>query len=187
MTQSHRLAGDLLQFNVSQLLKERTEASRKYNIENAVITVDDLGLVLTAPLRGTVRLVKAAGDVLVTGTLSTTLQLPCTRCLEPVEVPVTVEIEETFIPITDVATGMHLSLPEDVDDTTLIDEAHILDLTEVVRQELYVSQPNQVLCREDCLGLCPRCGQNLNFGACTCDVSEVDSRWSALLALKDNW
>ncbi len=186
MTQSHRLAKDLLQFNVAQLLKERTEASRKFNIEDAVIVVDDLGLILVAPLSGTIRLVKAAGDVLVTGTLSTIMQLPCTRCLEPVDVPVTIEIEETFIPITDVATGMHLTLPEDVDDSTLIDDAHILDLTEVVRQELYVSQPNQVLCREDCRGLCPRCGQNLNLDACKCDISEIDSRWSALLTLKNN-
>jgi len=186
VTQSYRLAKDLLQFNVAQLLKERTEASRKFNIENAVITVDDLGLVLTAPLSGTIRLVKAAGDVLVTGTLSTVLQLPCTRCLEPVDVPVTIEIEETFVPITDVATGMHRTLPADVDDTTLIDEAHILDLTEVVRQELYVSQPNQVLCRQDCRGLCPRCGQNLNTGQCSCSPVEIDSRWSALLTLKNN-
>ncbi len=186
MSQSHQLKQELLQFNVAQLLKERTEASRKFNIQNAAVYVADLGLKLVAPVSGSVRLVKVAGDVLVTGTLTTVLQMPCTRCLEPVDVPVTIEIEETFIPITDIATGMHLTLPEDVDDTILIDEAHILDLTEVVRQDLFISQPTHVLCREDCRGLCPQCGQNLNVGTCNCDTTTIDSRWSSLLTFKDN-
>jgi len=176
----------LLQFNVAQLLKERTEASRKFEIKDAFVEVADLGLAPVAPISGSVRLVKVASDVLVTGTLHTILQMPCTRCLEPVNVPVTIELEETFIPITDVATGMHRTLPDDVDDATLIDEAHVIDLTEVVRQELFVSQPVHVLCREDCLGLCPQCGHNLNFGPCSCNTSDIDSRWSALLALKDD-
>jgi len=184
VTQTERLKGNLLRFNVAQLLKERTEASRKFKIESALVPVDDLGLTLKSPLTGTVRMVKVGADVLVTGTLDATLEIPCTRCLTPVDVPVSIEIEETFVPVADIATGMHLTLPEDADATTLIDEGHLLDLTEVVRQELYVSQPTQVLCREGCRGLCSQCGQNLNISTCDCETPITDSRWAALLSLK---
>ncbi len=186
MAIAYHVKGELLQFNVAQLLKEKVEASRTYEIENAIVPVDDLALTVTAPITGRIRLVRVETNVLVTGTLRTTLKLPCTRCLEPVEAPVTVEIEETFVPVSDVSVGNPVVIADDVDRATLIDESHILDLTEVVRQNLFVSQPTHILCREDCKGLCSTCGHNLNEGRCDCQNTTIDSRWSALLALKDD-
>lgn len=186
MAIAHQVNGELLQFNVAQLLKEKVEASRTYEIKNAIVPVDDLALAITAPITGHIRLVRVETNVLVTGTLHTTLNLPCTRCLEPVEAPVTVEIEETFVPVSDVAVGNPVVIADDVDSATLIDEAHILDLTEVVRQNLFVSQPTHILCHENCKGLCSTCGHNLNEGRCDCQNTTIDSRWSALLALRDD-
>ena len=177
--------GQTLQFNVAQLLKQPAEAARHFLFEDAIVPHLAQELALRAPLQGHIRLVKTGADILVTGTLSTEVELPCTRCLTPVRVPVTVDIEETFTPTHDVTTGARLPLPEDADPATLIDEHHILNLAEVVRQDLLLSQPSHVLCRPQCAGLCARCGHNLNEGPCSCQPDEVDVRWAGLLALRN--
>lgn len=184
MTIEYHLKNDLLQFNVAQLMKERAEASRLYFVDNAIVPLDDADVVIKSPISGQIRLVKVETTVLVTGTLHTTLELPCTRCLKPVDTPVTLDIEETFNPVS-ASGGELLDISEDIDPATLIDETHILDMTEVVRQNLYVCQPTHILCREDCKGLCATCGHNLNESTCNCQNTAIDSRWAGLLAFKD--
>jgi len=175
----------VLQFNVAQQLKQRGGAPRAFVIEDAVLPHLDADLILLAPLSGLIKLTKTDTGILVTGTLNTVLELPCTRCLRPVSVPISMEIEETFTPTVDIITGGKLSQLPEVDTTTLINKQHILDLTEVVRQSLYLAQPSQILCKEDCLGLCPQCGKNRNEGQCNCAEEPIDSRWVDLLALKN--
>ncbi len=60
----------------------------------------------------------------------------------------------------------------------------MIDITEDVRQTVLVAVPLKLLCREECLGLCPHCGKDLNEGPCACTPDEVDSRWEALRALQ---
>jgi uncharacterized protein len=60
----------------------------------------------------------------------------------------------------------------------------IINIAEDVRQTILLSVPLKVLCREDCKGLCPQCGKNLNEGACACRESGVDSRWDKLRSLQ---
>jgi uncharacterized protein len=60
-----------------------------------------------------------------------------------------------------------------------------LDLGEAVRGEVILAMNPYVVCDPECRGLCPRCGANLNEGACGCTAEEVDPRWEALRALKD--
>ena len=59
----------------------------------------------------------------------------------------------------------------------------MLDLSDVLRQYLLTDEPLKVLCREDCLGLCPECGADLNTEKCKCDAPDIDPRWGALAAL----
>ncbi len=75
---------------------------------------------------------------------------------------------------------------EDEDEALLIDEHHVLDLSEVIRQGLLLVDPRQTLCRPDCAGLCPRCGGNRNLGECNCDEGLRDPRWAALQTLLSN-
>jgi uncharacterized protein len=175
----------VLQFNVAQQLKQQGGAPRAFVIEDAVLPFTDADLILLAPLSGLIKLTKTDTGILVTGTLSTVLELPCTRCLTPTSVAISMEIEETFTPTVDIITGRKLAQSPDADTTTLISEQHILDLTEVVRQSLYLAQPAQILCKEDCLGLCPQCGKNRNQVQCNCTEENIDSRWADLLALKN--
>jgi uncharacterized protein len=59
-----------------------------------------------------------------------------------------------------------------------------LDLNELAREQILLSLPEQMFCREDCRGLCPACGKDLNDGECDCGSDEIDPRWAALKGLK---
>ena len=174
-------ASTALQFNVAQLLKELTGARRIYDV-NVQSPVLDENLVVVAPLRGLVRLVRINTGILVTGALSTTVELVCSRCLVEFQRPVQFEIEEEFRPVIDITTGLKLEMEPDQDPATVIDEHHILDLTEVVRQDLWLNLPTSAMCRPDCKRLCPRCGQNRNLAECGCETDAIDARLVALLA-----
>ncbi len=176
------LKQNLLQFNVAQLLKDGApEGSRHYAIENAVLPAGAEGLILAEPIRGSVKLTKAGHGVWLKAVLQTTLQLACTRCLKPINAPIKVDIEENFVSINHLPKMTGSEENAEIDSATIIGDTHILDLTEVLRQELILNQPSQLLCKDDCLGLCPQCGHNLNEGQCDCDNTYIDPRWSALL------
>ncbi|MCS7261423.1 MAG: DUF177 domain-containing protein [Anaerolineae bacterium] len=169
-----------LQFNVAQLLKQATGASRDYEVDIPFPELDDQ-LVLLAPLRGHVHFLRIGMGVLVSGTFATTVELTCMRCLSAFQLPIEFELEEEFTPTIDIVTGIKVSLPPDQDVATLIDEHHILDLSEVVRQDIWLSLPTSPICRPDCKGLCPYCGQNRNLAECNCRSEAIDVRWIALL------
>jgi uncharacterized protein len=176
---------DNLTFNVAQLLREPVGATRPGQV------VADLGRlapelaqvagVAEGVLSGSIRLMHTTGGVLVQGDLTGQATLPCARCLEPVVVPLNVALEEIFVSTIDLVTGQTV-MPEEEDRALWIDEHHILDLTEVLRQDVLLAAPLHVLCRDECRGLCPICGQNLNDGLCACQP-EPDPRWAALTAL----
>jgi uncharacterized protein len=63
-------------------------------------------------------------------------------------------------------------------------DASEIDVTPAVREELLLAAPQYVVCRDDCKGLCPQCGKDLNAGLCDCKPA-VDARWQPLKALKD--
>ena len=59
-----------------------------------------------------------------------------------------------------------------------------IDVDEIVKEQILLAVPARTLCREDCQGMCPECGVDLNTGQCNCAVDEVDPRWAALKDLK---
>lgn len=185
-TSEQEAAQQILQFNVAQLLRQPTNAARTYNLNNIALPNLPDSLVLRQPLSGHIKLTKGGNAIIVSGELNAVLSLPCTRCLTPVDVSVSMKIEETFSPTVEVTTGIKLAIAEDVDPATLITDAHIVDLSEVVRQSLYLAQPSKILCQPNCLGICPQCGQNKNEVACNCEDDHIDSRWVDLLAMKDD-
>ena len=63
-------------------------------------------------------------------------------------------------------------------------EGNEIDLGEVAKEQIVLSLPGQIFCREDCKGLCPECGVNKNLKSCTCEETAVGSRWSALSEIK---
>jgi len=174
-----------MQFNVAQLLRQPIGATRHYEIDEPA-GISDPDLTLIGPIRGEATLLRTQRGVLVTANLHQVVQVQCSRCLASVDVPLDIKVEEEFFPSIDLKTGAPISWDaegEEVDDAVLIDEKHILDLREVVRQELLVNLPIRILCREDCAGICPTCGADRNTEPCTCEQMEGDPRWAALADL----
>ncbi len=127
-----------------------------------------------APLDLDVRLESVTEGVLVTGTVTGTLTGECGRCLEPLTEQVTVELCELF------------AYPDSVtDETTDEDEVHrvdgdVIDIEPVVRDAVVLGVPWTPLCRPDCAGLCPECGQRLDDLPDGHTHEVLDPRWAAL-------
>lgn len=99
----------------------------------------------------------------------------CRRCLQPVQVPVEADIEALFTQDPDAL--------DDPDSYPLPPDANEVDVAPAVREELILAVPQYVVCRDDCRGLCPSCGHDLNAGPCGC-APATDLRWQALAGLK---
>ncbi len=170
-----------MQFNVAGLLKAPIGARREYDLS------EDLGglgpdVIAVEPLTGKLRLTRTASGVLATGKMHTSIRIDCRRCMQEFTSPVDIEIEEEFMPTIDILTGSSIPV-EEVEEALRIDERHILDITEVVRQYILLQREQYPLCDEACAGLCPVCGKNLNEGPCGCEDTSGDPRWSALREL----
>ena len=172
-----------MRYNVAQLLKGRPGARRQYELDERIDNLDP-ALEPGEPLVGSVVLMRTSQGILVTGELRTKLNTTCRRCLEACSIEVELQLEEEFYPVVlmDDAALDRVS-DEDLDEANLIDEHHILDLSEVIRQGLWLAEPENALCRPDCAGLCARCGGNLDRGECQCDQAPTDPRWAALQML----
>lgn len=170
----------MIQINVSQQLKAAIGSIRNYEVNDAI---DIDGCLYTA--QGTVNLMRTDRGILVKGALNTESELTCSRCLVPFECPLTLDIEEEYYPTLDIVTGSPLPLPDDPGSFT-IDEHNILDLTEAIRQYTLLAIPMKPLCHQDCAGLCPTCGANLNMSQCDCPLEPADPRWAKLLELITN-
>jgi len=168
-----------MQINVSQLLKEPIGSSRNYEVSEIVdVTGDGSG----RKVQGEVRLLRTHRGALVKGELHAEVELTCSRCLSLFNFPVAINFEEEYLPTIDVVSGAPLPSPEEP-GSFIIDEHHVIDLTEAIRQYTLLAMPMKPLCRQDCAGLCPDCGHNLNRVPSDCPPPAIDSRWSELSKL----
>ena len=171
-----------MQANVSQHLKEPIGSTRSHQVDGAV----DIGG-HGRPVEGKVTLTRTDRGILVQGALRTGIEVTCSRCLSPCLLALALTLEEEYFPTRDVLTGAPMPVPGESGCFT-IDEHHILDLTEAIRQYAVLATPMKPLCKDDCAGLCPACGHNLNLGPCECPRQRTDPRWEALrkLVVADN-
>jgi uncharacterized protein len=162
----------MMEFNVSQLLREPVGSTRQYSLEPE------------EPVRGgAVELMRTPTGVLVRATADVVLDAACSRCLAPFGYPARVVFEELYYQRFDPVTGERLNT--DVDpESFFIDARNTIDIREAVRQYGEMAAEMQPLCRPDCPGLCAECGQDLNLGQCSCGGEFVDPRWIALEALR---
>jgi len=124
-------------------------------------------------------------EVRLRGEIRTEVELLCDRCLTPERAPLAVEFDTSFIPReAEAVKAENVELLADDLGTSAYD-GEAVDLDELVREQILLALPSRRLCKEDCKGLCPSCGTDLNAGGCSCEQTEVDPRWSALAGLKD--
>lgn len=104
----------------------------------------------------------------------------CARCLQPIEDELTFRVEK---PIAGKTGALRLENKDTDEDDYVLIEDNALSLDEPVSEQIFAEFPMRHLCREDCKGLCPKCGKNLNEGECGCDLHEQDPRLAALAKL----
>jgi uncharacterized protein len=164
-------------FNVSQLMQERSGSSRSYEVDEELERGEDG----EAPeVSGSVALLRTDQGIWASAALDSEVPCVCSRCLEDYRQSVHIGIEEEFFSLTDSAAGRAAYGQV---ESYRIDQDHILDLAEAVRQYLALGLPMKPVCRDGCKGICVACGTNLNQSVCQCENVERDSRWGALLDL----
>ena len=123
------------------------------------------------------------GRYRVAGRLNGELELICSRCLEPFRLPVATEFDLRYVPRVENAGEGEREVEED-DLSTAFYDGDEIDLAQLIMEQFQLALPMKPLCRDDCKGLCPHCGTNLNTGACDCSQKWEDPRFAALKAMK---
>ena len=166
----------MLAFNVAELLTSPVGTTLDLTIEDPR---PDLGpeLILAAPISGQIRLHQTQLGVLAQGQASTSVQLECARCLEPDIQGLQIKFVEEF---RVAAPGEEIEA-----DAFAIDEHHVIDLAEPLRQYFSLALPLAPLCREDCAGLCPDCGEPLTDDhQCALADAQLGGPFAALARLR---
>jgi uncharacterized protein len=136
----------------------------------------------TGPLKATgkVELVSGAdGEIRIRGHLSVEMEADCDRCLEPARMPVDSDFELFYTPVTNGAVNEEVALDASEAEIGFY-EGDGIELNDVLREHVLLALPMQRVCREDCKGICPTCGQHRNLKDCGCQAVPLDDRWAAL-------
>lgn len=141
------------------------------------------GAVVAGSVRGLLKLSNTDFGISVRGTLWVPLEMECGRCLGIFDDHLEIEVNEVCA-LRQVDDPEAYTEDEDESCQIPILSDDELDLTELVRQLITMNLPLRPLCREECPGLCLRCGKDLNEGPCDCGEPEPDPRWSALKDLE---
>lgn len=141
-------------------------------IDDAVRIADDL---VAKHINGTLRLSRTKEGILVQSDLSVAVDRDCARCLETFEYAIPVKVEELY------------ASPHPIGDTEFfVGQNAQLDLATLLRAEVLIALSHRQYCREDCKGLCPHCGTNLNHDNCDCETQAIDPRMAKLKELLDS-
>jgi uncharacterized protein len=132
--------------------------------------VDGLWISL-APVEASFHLERKSDGILAMGAFKTTVVVPCSRCSEPVSVPVSDQFVVMYLAVQDRFRGEEVELTAGEMDVDVLRDDR-LDLSGLLRENVLLSLPLQPLCRAECHGLCPQCGVNLNETSCQCRAQE---------------
>ncbi len=136
------------------------------------------GVGFPSPMKVKGDITNTAGYMKMTLNMSVDYTAECARCLTPVSGQFTLDLEKTVAP-----RNLLDNLDEDkIDDYAVIDDG-FLDIDETLIEQLEMEFPSRFLCKDDCLGLCQKCGKNLNEGPCDCKNDEIDPRMEPLRKL----
>ncbi|MBT3941282.1 MAG: DUF177 domain-containing protein [Chloroflexi bacterium] len=173
-------------YNVAALLSGELGISRVYSIEDESITHEGGDF---HGISGSVKLTRTDRGILLRGKATGAGINECARCLETAVTVLHTVVEDEYFPVNgDLGPGSSLLRQEIVEEEEIpefwIDEANDLDTSEALRQGFISETPLVNLCKPDCAGICPECGNNQNTNPCECEVRNIDPRLAGLLDLK---
>ncbi|MDQ2938802.1 MAG: DUF177 domain-containing protein [Acidobacteriota bacterium] len=161
-------------------LEGAKEFAHAYAPDELVIEDDRLQLLHFPTVSGEIR--RSEGRVKVNGRVVAELQVECDRCLKSVALPVDSRFELDYVTPEDYQAQDAVELTEEDLDLEVFD-GEVVDIDRLVTEELLLALPAQVLCKDNCKGICPVCGIDRNRLDCSCDTAEVDPRWAGLKKL----
>lgn len=128
----------------------------------------------TTPVRLKGEIENTAGIVTVKAGVDFVLETLCDRCACEIKVAFSIEMNHSLVS----------SLNDEENDDYILVEDMKLDIAELTSEDIYLALPAKILCKEDCKGVCPTCGADLNDGPCGCK-KEIDPRWAGLFDTED--
>ena len=137
------------------------------------------------PLDSKASITRAGQSILIKGEVKAVLQLRCVRCLKEFSYPLSSGFEVTLLPLPleETSGSEEVELGEEDMESGFFEGGEI-HLSEIACEQVFLEIPLQPLCQEDCKGLCPVCGKDLNLSACDCGKETFESGFSALRKLK---
>lgn len=171
----------MLALNLSRIRTAHEHVEQVYEPGQVAQGHEDFAVV--APVTLVFDVFKDKQQFRLVGRVVTTVELPCSRCLESFTWPVDAEFDLRYQP-HDANTGGHEQAIEEDDLTTAFYQNDEIDLGQLMQEQFYLSLPMKPLCTDACRGLCPVCGTNRNRAICACDSHWEDPRFAALKALE---
>jgi uncharacterized protein len=165
--------------DLTHLRQGETTLSRRYDPPAFDGRSSQFRVVAPVALQATVH--KDKNRFRLVGTLTATLQLACSRCLEVFELPVGGSFDVRYLPQSENIGDEREVEEDDLSDAFYRDDQ--IDLGQLMEEQFYLALPMKPLCREDCRGLCASCGANLNEETCDCQVRWEDPRLAGLKAM----
>lgn len=171
----------MLALNIGRIRTARDRFEQLYQPEALEQAHDDFRIV--APVSLAFDIDKDKQQFRLAGRVQTTLELVCSRCLEPFTWPVDSAFDLRYSPHAQNTGEGEREIEED-DLTTAFYESDEIDLGQLMQEQFYLSLPMKPLCSAGCHGLCPTCGANRNRSSCDCTTEWLDPRLAALRALE---
>lgn len=165
-----------MKIDVTELRKEVGKTERqKFEIDLDPTNISGQEVRFARPLVVKVSLLNSGPSIIASVSFKTRVEFACARCLKPGSLDIEGRFEEEFKPRQ---SGQRM--PEEPDRAVNYFDDDVIDLSESVMDNLYLSLPMRFVCSEDCKGLCPICGTNLNVESCGCRIDAVDPRLAVL-------
>ncbi len=160
-----------LRLNVGFLLNKDVGYSRNFNFEEPSLLIGDDFLI--SDLRGSARLSRTGQGIYFKGHFQGNTNLECVRCLSEYTQVLSAELDELFDYPPGKDSDPHLTISEDA----------ILDLSPILRESFFLDVPIQPICRTECMGLCPVCGEVITEGHQSHPEEDIDPRLAVLKTL----
>lgn len=161
----------MLQLDVARLKRSPGESvsfERKADMPPMEMAGDKISF--DGPVEAILHATNTGQAIMVEGTVSGKLELNCSRCLERF-------VYSFEVPFAEIYTT---SVEEGTEEEAIPFSGDIIDVSPEIMKSVIMELPMKAICHEECQGLCPGCGQNLNLGKCECAGTDVDPRLSAL-------
>ncbi|MBR2742611.1 MAG: DUF177 domain-containing protein [Clostridia bacterium] len=165
--------------NLTKVFKEPESTLEESGVVDVGALSEDMAMTFPSGARFSVKFKNLMDCVTLSLKCECEYVSECARCLREVRGAVSFDFE-SMVKVDDEGEFLLDA------DAVVIDSSNRLDVDELVSGLLVMQLPMKVLCREDCKGLCPKCGADLNEGECACDKNEVDPRLLKLKKLLDN-